>query len=789
MKKIIFVLVFVASIIFIMHQQADALIISAVPKSPAFGPNDWIYVNVKVQGYHGGSIAWIAHRPDNSTISGNLTQVKSDGTVVHEIIRNAWDNYFGNWTINYRYENVNQTVNFKVTPIVLSVFTDKDLYYEPDMMHVNITTSYYTPRSDQAEVFHLNFYDQKGNLVKDIPGIDIKALQHSIIYNFHMTELADYDPPGLYKLKIQYYNMATEVPFLLDKYTNLMKVSAQTDENTYHVGDVVNFKLLFTRVTQSEGTLKITDPSGNVTTQQFQVFSVHTPLSLNSITKSIGTYSYTVQYAGASNSGSFNVIANPKLLPNIELSVFLDKLNYRPGDIIHVKIHASQVIANSTNLWVIDPNGIEYPRSSLPIITNDAILPHKIGSDYITGQWKLYIDYGGIVRDIPFYVIGSPVDNNELLNANQFGIPSYVSNFGTTSFNNPIGISTDTDNDVYVVDSGNAQIKKFDSSGKLLLSWGTVGSGNGQFIHPSGIFVGKKYVYVADTGNARIQMFDKQGNFLYAWGSYGDGYGMFHTPVGLATDSSGNLFVADSGRGTVQMFNTQDVYSGEIRSLLTEGANFTALNGLSFNSKDYFYASSSDNKILEFSNVGGFINFFGSSGTENGRFNNPTAIAVDSKGNFYVADTWNHRIQKFDSYGNFILSWGSEGTSAGQFEEPVGLAIDSADNIYVVDKKNNNIQKFSLYGKVEQAIPAWVKDRTTWWSENALSKRDFALAVIYITNHGLPNANVTANNGTSVVKIPDWIKTEARWWETGHIDDKTFADSLQYLISAGIVKV
>ena len=168
-------------------------------------------------------------------------------------------------------------------------------------------------------------------------------------------------------------------------------------------------------------------------------------------------------------------------------------------------------------------------------------------------------------------------------------------------------------------------------------------------------------------------------------------------------------------------------------------------------------------------------------------FNNPTAISVDSKGNFYVADTLNHRIQKFDSYGNFILSWGSEGTSAGQFEEPVGLAIDSADNIYVVDKKNNNIQKFSLYGQVEQTTPAWVKDRAIWWSENALSKKDFALAIIYITNHGLPNANI--NNETYVVKIPDWVKTEAGWWGLGRIDDKTFAAGLQYLISAGIVKV
>ena len=788
-KKIIFVLVFVASIIFISYQQAEAVTISATPKSPVFGPNDWIIVNIKIQGYHGGPISWIAHRSNNSTISGNLTQVKPDGTVTQQIVRDAFDNYFGNWSINYKYDGVNQTTNFTVNPIVLTVFTDKDLYYEPDVMHVNITTSYYIPIAAQAQFFHLNFYDQKGNRISDIPQTDIRAFQHSVIYNFHMIGLADYHPPGLYKLKIQYYNTVTEIPFLLGKFSELMSVSSHTDKSTYQAGDVINLELLVTRVTQSEGTLKITDPSGNVTTQQFHIFSVHTPLILNDITKSIGTYSYVIQYAGVSNSGSFNVIANPKPLPNIEFGIFPDKLYYRPGDIIHAKVHISQVIANSVDLWVVDPNGIEYPRSALSVTTLDTILPHKIGENYTTGQWELYMDYDGIIRNVPFYVKGSPVSNNEMLNVNQFNMPSFVSNFGTTtSLNNPIGIAVDTDNDVYVVDSGNSQIKKFDSNGKLLLSWGSAGSDNGQFIHPSGIFVGKKYAYVADTGNARVQMFDKQGNFIYAWGGYGNERGMFHTPVGLSADSSGSLFVADSGRATIQIFNTQDVYSGEIRPLLTEGANFTALNGISFDSNDNFYASSSDNKILKFSDIGDFMNFFGSDGIENGRFNNPTAVAIDTKGNFYVADTNNHRIQKFDSYGNFLLSWGSEGALAGQFEEPVGLATDSLGNIYVVDKKNNNIQKFSLYGTEGHTIPNWVKERTLWWSERALGKDEFVLAIKFMINQGLINATMTSDT-SSTTHVPEWVKHVANWWALGEIDDKMFAGSIQYLISEGVFRV
>ncbi len=787
MRKTIFLLVIIAAVIFISYQQADAVTISAVPKSSVFGPNDWIIVNIKIQGFHGGPVSWIAHRPDNSTISGNLTQVKSDGTFTQQIVRNAFDNYFGNWSINYRYDNVNQTVNFKVNPIVLNVFTDKDTYYEPNVMHVNITTSYYIPVANQAEFFHLNFYDQKGNIVSDIPQIDIRAFQRSVIFNFHMIGLADYHPPGLYKLKIQYYNTIKEVPFLLGKYSELMLVSSHTDKSTYQVGDVINLALSVTRVTQSEGTLKITDPSGNVITRQFQVFSVHTPLVLNGITKSIGTYSYVIQYAGVSNSGSFNVIASPRTLPNIEFGIFPDKFNYRPGDIIHLKIHTSEIVANSVNLWVIDPNGVEYPRKSLSMTTLDTILPYKIGKNYTTGHWEIYADYDGIIRNASFDIKGSPVGENELLNANQFSIPKFVSYFGTsTSFNDPTGIAIDSDNDVYVVDSGNSQIKKFDSNGKLLVSWGSAGSGNGQFIHSNGIFVGKKYVYVADTGNARIQMFDKQGNFIYAWGGYGDEHGMFHIPVGLSEDVGRYLFVVDSGRDTIQIFNTERQYTDQIRPLLTDGANFTSLNDISFDAKNDFYISSSDNKILKFSDIGDFINFFGSSGTENGRFNNPTAIAIDAKDNFYVADTNNHRIQKFDSYGNFLLSWGSEGTLAGQFEEPIGLATDSLGNIYVVDKKNDNIQKFSLYGTESRTVPHWVRERILWWSEKALGKDEFVLAVKFMINQGLINATITNDTSTDV---PDWIKNVANWWATGQIDDKTLATSLQYLISKGIFRI
>jgi tripartite motif-containing protein 71 len=61
----------------------------------------------------------------------------------------------------------------------------------------------------------------------------------------------------------------------------------------------------------------------------------------------------------------------------------------------------------------------------------------------------------------------------------------------------------------------------------------------------------------------------------------------------------------------------------------------------------------------------------------------------------YVADTNNHRLQKFDNNGNFITMWGSEGSGDSQFIEPTSVAVDSQDNVYVVDMGNKKIKVFA----------------------------------------------------------------------------------------------
>ncbi len=771
---------------FLGYKDANAVTISAVPHQTVFGPNDWIKVDLSIKEYNGGPITWVAHRPNSSAISGQIQDIGM-GTIVHQIIRDASDNSFGTWSIDYLYNGVKETIQFRVNPIILTVFTDKELYYEPDKMQINITTSYYNPNANLAQLYHLNFFDRKGNPAKEVSQIDISALEPSIVYEFPLLKFSKYNPPGLYKLKVQYYNTIVEAPFLLGDISKLMEVRAQTNLSTYNQSDNVVLDLIFTRVKESTGTLKITDPSGNITNSQFHVESVHTSLILKDITEKIGTYKFEVQYAGVTTTGSFNVVAKTKKIPNIDLEILLDKLNYKRDEIIHAKIHTSTVIANSISMWVADPNGTQYSELSVPMTSNDVILPHRIAKNYVVGTWKFYINYGGVIRFESFYVDAAQADNKEMLNTKKFTVPTFSSKFGSTNFTEPNGIAIDSDNNVYVVDSGHSKVMRLDSNGTFALNWGSWGSSNGQFKHPTGIFVNKNYVFVADSGNARIQMFNNSGNFLYAWGIYGMGPSMFHSPVAMALDKTGDLFVADSDRDTIQIFSTGGIYKYQIQSPLTKYASFSAIKAITFDSEDDFYAVSIDNRVLKYSSIGNFKNFFGSSGEEEGRFNNPTAIVIDSKDNFYVVDSGNHRIQKFDTYGNFILSWGTEGTGPGQFEDPAGIAIDSMGNIYVVDKKNNNVQKFSYTKSDQIATPSWVRDTAMWWSVGVSNNTDFAQGIRFMIRQGLIEAPLATE--INAVKIPEWLKSNARWWYSGEIDDRTFAMSIQYLLESGIVKV
>lgn len=779
------------ALIFLIPHNADALTITATPQKTNFGPNEWIRVDLSIDGYLGGVVDWVAHRPDNSTISGSLGNLQY-GKITHQIKRSAYDNDFGNWSINYTYNGVNQIASFVVEPVVVSVLLDKALYYDGDIMKINLTTSYYTPVATRAEYYHLNFYDKKGNPVKGVEQIDINVFEPRITYDFLIDALVQENPIGKYKVKLQYYNVFVEVPFEVGDIEKRTTISIRTDKSLYRIGDSVYLNVIFSKVRESQALLEITDPSGNTTTTKFPVTAVATKLRLEEAAKMSGKYRFEIHYAGVTQPGSF-IVETSKFTtsPNIVLKLSLDKSSYRPSEIINANIHTN-LIADSVSYWFEDPSGKQGSKVSIPVISADTLIPHKIKKDDMQGVWKMYVEYGGAVRYSIFFVEGEPVDSTDIDAPILDTAPPLLMTLGTgdIKFKGPRGITVDSFDNVYVVDSGNSQIKKFDSAGKFLLSWGSFGDEYGQFKNPTGIFTDKKYVYVADTGNARIQKFDKNGNFVHVWGSFGDEPGMFHTPVSLAADNSGDLFVSDSGINKVLVFNSDGQYKDEIKSLLTISAKFSSSNFIVFDSRNNFYIVSNDNRVLQYSSIGTFIKSFGTTGDGRGQFNKPSSIAIDSIGNLYIADTKNYRIQKFDPNGKFLTSWGSFGIGSGQFKEPVGIAIDSKDSVYVVDKTNNAVQKFASFVPDEIVIPEWIRNNAKWWSQGIISDSDFVGGI----QHMIKQKIIRIPEGESViidsnVSIPSWVKVNAGSWSDKKISDTSFVKGIQHLISIGVIKI
>lgn len=225
---------------------------------------------------------------------------------------------------------------------------------------------------------------------------------------------------------------------------------------------------------------------------------------------------------------------------------------------------------------------------------------------------------------------------------------------GDTQFNIPYGLAFNKSRTfIYVTDSLNHFVKKFDLSYNFAGKWGGFGASNGMFNNPAGIATDNfDFVYVVDKNSHRVQKFSSGGTFNTKWGGQGTADGMFQSPVGIAIDNNDYVYVADQGNNRIQKFNS---------------------NGL-------------------------FIKSWGSMGTADGQYMYPSAIAIDSSGYLYVADQDNHRIQKCDSSGNFITKWGSQGFGDGQLFTPMGITIDNAGFVYVSEANNNRFHKFTSTG-------------------------------------------------------------------------------------------
>ncbi|MDI6839759.1 MAG: hypothetical protein QMD71_02715 [bacterium] len=210
---------------------------------------------------------------------------------------------------------------------------------------------------------------------------------------------------------------------------------------------------------------------------------------------------------------------------------------------------------------------------------------------------------------------------------------------GSTILELPMYVATDAEF-VYVTDEYNQVYKFRKADGGLETHWGSQGSGNGQFRVPTGIAVDDEHVYVVDSENKRIQKFNKNGVYVGQWpiyGKYARGLSVNRDTLYLASNFGNNIQIFTTTGNNIGTIGSSGSGDGQLKSPCD-----VAVYG------DFIYVADSDNhRIQKFTKGGAFVIRWGCNGVEQGQFFEPQGITVDENGYIYVVDTWNNRVQKF----------------------------------------------------------------------------------------------------------------------------------------------
>ncbi len=275
------------------------------------------------------------------------------------------------------------------------------------------------------------------------------------------------------------------------------------------------------------------------------------------------------------------------------------------------------------------------------------------------------------------------------------GIPAYFGDgnaANTANLNTPIAVALDSSGNIYIADSANNRIRKVTrSTGKISTIAGNgaiqyAGDGgaatSASLNTPYGVAVDAAgNVYIADFLNHAVRKVNSSGNISTVagtgiFGFSGDGgpgaSAQLNRPFGLAVDSAGNLFIADSNNYCVRKLDTS--------------GNISTVAGVATNSG--------------FSGDGG--------PATQAKMGSPYGIAVDSAGNLYIADSGNNRIRKVSNgimttvAGTSAAGFSGDGGAAvsAKLSRPFGVSVDASGNLFISDYGNYRVRLVSGTGVI-----------------------------------------------------------------------------------------
>jgi len=272
----------------------------------------------------------------------------------------------------------------------------------------------------------------------------------------------------------------------------------------------------------------------------------------------------------------------------------------------------------------------------------------------------------------------------------------------TANLNAASDVCVSKDGRIYVVDGVNHKIRIFNRNGKFLSSFGTKGSGNGEFRFPLGVDIDNSgKVYIADSGNHRIQIFSPEGKFIAKINIPSkDKHPADPTDV-VVDDSRNRCYIVDNDNHHILVYDLSN--RKLIKTYGSPGAGKLAFRYPFFITLDkdkYLYIVDVINTRIQVLNPEGlFVAFIGGWGVEKGEFFRPKGVAIDQNNRVYVSDSYMGVIQIFDSNGEFFAVVGDPAKGAPKkFKTPVGLFIDKNNRLYVVEMLANRVSVYHIEG-------------------------------------------------------------------------------------------
>lgn len=340
----------------------------------------------------------------------------------------------------------------------------------------------------------------------------------------------------------------------------------------------------------------------------------------------------------------------------------------------------------ASGAWFIGPDGrtlAQMPSSSQKSDSQEFVLLYNIPADNGTAEeafdFRPVASFLQFPKDMkPGPCSGVDIDSHGNVYVIQRKVPPILCfdssgrllrSWGTTligresNMQGAHGIRIDKEDMVWITDRERHLVRKFDPTGQLLLTLGTEGfpgTGPNQFNRPTDVAFGPAgEIYVADGyGNSRVVKFDRKGRFLKSWGEKGSAPGQFDLPHTIAVGRDGRVYVGDRYNARIQIFdgdgNLKEIWPGFVPC------------GMAFDRNETLFVADGVSKVLQLNDRGGIVKSWGKEAKELGlvpeqrnvpaiadpggfRFV-PHLMAVDAQGNLYLADVSDQMLHKLERF-------------------------------------------------------------------------------------------------------------------------------------------